>query len=148
MVNDLAVKGKKAMVSILSSLFPYGNLSKTIFFKLFDVKIAPILLYGSELSGTKVYDSLERVHRYACKHFLNASFKVCSSFALEDCGRFPLYIQIQRRLLKYWFKLLLLPDHRYVRIAYSMLYFFQIVGQVNWASRGKTMLYTNGFGYV
>ena len=29
MVNDLAVKGKKA---ILSSLFPYGNLSKTIFF--------------------------------------------------------------------------------------------------------------------
>ena len=53
MVNDLAVKGKKAMVSILSSLYPYGNLSKTRFFTLFDVKIAPILLYGSELWGTK-----------------------------------------------------------------------------------------------
>ena len=49
MVNNLAVKGKKAMDSILSSLFPYGNLSKPTFFKLFDVKIAPILLYGSEL---------------------------------------------------------------------------------------------------
>ena len=29
-----------------------------------------------------------------------------------------------------------------------MLYFFQTVGQVNWASRVKHMLYTNGFGYV
>ena len=91
MVIDLAVKGKKAMVSILSSLYPYGNLSKTRFFKLFDVNIAPILLYGSELWGTKMYDSLERVHRYACKRFLNVSFKVCYSFALGNCGRFPLY---------------------------------------------------------
>ena len=64
-VNDLVLKGKKAMVSILSSLFPDGNLSKTTFvFKLFDVKIASILLYGSELWGTKMYDGLERVHRY------------------------------------------------------------------------------------
>ena len=148
MVNDLAVKRKKAMVSILSSLFPYGNLSKTTFFKLFDVKIAPILLYGSELWGTQMYDSLERVHRYACKRVLNVSFKVCNSFALGDCRRFPLYIQTQRRVLKYWFKLLHLPDHRYVKKAYKMLYFFQTVGQINLASRVKNMLYTNGFGYV
>ena len=32
--------------------------------------------------------------------------------------------------------------------AYSMLFFFQSVGQENWASRVKRMLYTNGFGYV
>ena len=123
-------------------------LKQFFFFKLFDVKIAPILLYGSELWGTKMYDSLERVHRYACKRFLNVSFKVCNSFALGDCGRFPLYIQNQRRVLKYWFKLLHLPDHRYVKKAYNMLYFFQTVGQENWASRVKNMLYTNGFGYV
>ena len=144
MVNDLVVKGKKAMVSKLSSLFPYGVLSKTTFLKLFDVKIAPILLYGSELWGTKMYDSLERVHRYAYKRFLNVSFKVCNSFALGDCGRFPLYIQTQRRVLKYWFKLLHLPDHRYVKKAYNMLHFFQTVGQVNRASRVKNMMYTNG----
>ena len=78
------------MISILSSLFPYGNLSKTTFFKLFDVKIMPILLNGSELWGTKMYDSLERVHRYACKRFLNVCFEVCNSFAFGDCGRFSI----------------------------------------------------------
>ena len=29
-----------------------------------------------------------------------------------------------------------------------MLFFFQSVGQENWASRVKRMLYMNGFGYV
>ena len=47
--------------------------------------------------GYKMYETLERVHRYACKRFLNVSFKVCNSFALGNCGRFPLYIQTQRR---------------------------------------------------
>ena len=32
--------------------------------------------------------------------------------------------------------------------AYSMLFFFQTVGQENWASKVKRMLYVNGFGYV
>ena len=108
MVSDIALKGKKAMVSIFSTLSAYGNLSKTVFFKLFDVKIAPILFYGAELWGTKMYDSLERVHRYACKRFLNVSNKVCNSFVLGDCGRFPLHIQTQKRVLKYWLKLLCL----------------------------------------
>ena len=53
MANDLSVKGKKALISVLSSLYSYGNLSKTTFFKLFDVKIVPFLLYGSELWGVK-----------------------------------------------------------------------------------------------
>ena len=53
MANDLAVKDKKALISVISSLYCYGNLSKTSFFKLFDVKSALILLYGSELWGMK-----------------------------------------------------------------------------------------------
>ena len=95
-----------------------------------------------------MYDSLERVHRFACKRFLNVSNKVCNSFVLGDCGRFPLHIRTQKRVLKYWLKLLRLSDHRYVKKAYSMLFFFQSVGQENWASRVKRMLYTSGFGYV
>ena len=45
----------------------------TVFFKLFDIKIAPILFYGAELWGTKMYDSLEYVHRYACKRLINVN---------------------------------------------------------------------------
>lgn len=148
MANDLALKGKKVLISVLSSLYRYGNLSKTTFFKIFDVKIAPILFYGSELWGSKNYDCLERVHRYACKRFLNVSFKVSNSVALGDCGRFPLYIQTQIRVLKYWFKILHLPDHRYVKKAYNMLHYLQETGQTNWASRVRDILFLNGFGYV
>lgn len=68
----------------------------------------------------KMHDRLERVHRYACKHFLNVGFITCNSFALGDCGRYPLHIKTLIRVLKYWFKLLHLPDHRYVKKAYYM----------------------------
>ena len=100
------------------------------------------------MGSEKKHDCLERVHRYACKRFLNVSFKVSNSFALGQCGRFPLHIQTHIRVLKYWLKIIHLPDHRYVKKAYNMLHYLQTVGQTNWASRVRDLLSTNGFGYV
>ena len=51
MSSDLAKKGKHVLVSLLSSLYEYGQMPKHIFFKLFDMKVVPILLYGSEIWG-------------------------------------------------------------------------------------------------
>ena len=49
MTKDLANKAKRVLVTLLNSLYEYGTMPKTAFFKLFDVKVLPILLYGSEL---------------------------------------------------------------------------------------------------
>ena len=66
MVNELCIKGKRFLTSILSSLHTYGVLSKDMFFKIFDVKISSQLLYGADIWGMRRYDCLERVRSEEC----------------------------------------------------------------------------------
>ena len=66
MVHELCVKGKRILISILSSLYNSGQLPKTVFFKIFDTKICPQLLYGAEVWGLETFIDLERVQYYAC----------------------------------------------------------------------------------
>ena len=53
-----------------------------------------------------------------------------------------------KRCLKYWLRLLKMPNDRYVKKAYSMLVYYSDFGYVNWATKVKNVLYSNGFGYV
>ena len=45
----------------------------SVFFKLFDTQIVPVLLYGSELSGYSDCPNVEKVHMYACERILGLS---------------------------------------------------------------------------
>ena len=40
---------------------------------------------------------------------------------LGDCGRFPMYIKSTRRTIKYWLKILNMPQTRFVRKCYDMM---------------------------
>lgn len=107
-----------------------------------------MLLYGSELWGLEVRESVERVQYYLCKRFLNISLKANNYAVLGECGRYPLHITSAKRAIKYWMKILRMPSHRYVRKCYQMLFYFDSVGYSNWATNVKNMLCTNGFGYI
>ena len=48
MAEDNCVKGKRALNSILASMCYFGNYRMLYFFKLFETKVLPILLYGAE----------------------------------------------------------------------------------------------------
>ena len=48
---------------------------KHIFFKLFDMKVVPILLYCSEIWGYRKYEVLEQVQYYTCKRYMCAGIK-------------------------------------------------------------------------
>jgi hypothetical protein len=48
-------------------------MSETVlFFKMFDIKIAPILLYGSEVCRLDYIYEIEKNYLYACKRFMLA----------------------------------------------------------------------------
>ena len=66
MATELATKGKRVLVSILSSLHQYGTLDKNSFFIIFDTKVCPILLYGSEIWGLGMRENIERIQYYLC----------------------------------------------------------------------------------
>ena len=150
MAQDLAGKGKRAFIAILQSLRNYGNLSKTafFFFKIFDMKVCPMLLYGSELWGLETFEYIEKVQYYACKRFINVSLKSCNYGVIGDCGRYPLYVETMKRTLRYWIKLLKMRNDRYVKKCYKMMVHYSEFGYKNLASQVKNVLYENGFGYV
>lgn len=41
-----------------------------------------------------------------------------------------------------------MPEHRYVHKCYKMLYYFDALGQQNWATSIKNILNENGFGFI
>ena len=79
------------------------------------MKVVPILIYGSEIRGFKKYDILEQIQHYACKRYMCVGIKSCNAVFLDDCGRFPLYIETAKQCLKYGIRILKM--HRYVKSA-------------------------------
>ena len=148
MAEDLASKGKRALISILQSLSEYGNLSKTAFFKIFDTKVCPMLLYGSELWGLKQFECIEKIHYDACKRFIKVPLKTCNFGILRECGRYPLYIETAKKVLKYWIKILHMQNDRYVKNCLNIMLHYDNFGCTNWVSNVKKILSENGFGYI
>ena len=55
---------------------------------------------------------------------MNVSQKACNAAVLVDCNRFPLHIEIVKRAVKYWLRILKMgPEtpERYVKKCYVML---------------------------
>jgi hypothetical protein len=148
MVQELCIKGKRIIISILSSLYKSGQLPKTIFFKIFDTKICPQLLYGAEVWGLEEYIDLERVQYHACKRFMCVKQNTCNAAVLGDCYRFPLFIETYKRCIRYWFKILNMTSERYVKKCYLMMVNDDINGKTNWVTKLKHILQRNGFGNV
>ena len=75
MTDDLAKKAKRILESLLQTLNNFGQLTSSGFFKIFDMKICSMLLYGCEVWGTQQFENIERTQYYACKRFMNVSQK-------------------------------------------------------------------------
>ena len=147
-VNDLALRGKRALISIMSITHKTGTMSRNVFFKLFDTQIQPILLYGCEVWGFQRYDCLEKIHLLACKKFLRVGSSTPNCMVYGECGRYPLYISSQIRCLKHWLKLLNMHEKRIPKLAYNMLFHLDEMGKTTWASSIRYLLFSHGFGCV
>ena len=146
--EEAATKAKKCTVEILRALRKINCISPVVFFKLFDSQVVPILLYGAEVWGYKQYESVERVHLFACKSFLRVCNKTPNNVVYGEVGRYPLHITAVIKCIKYWFKLLLQPDNYYSKKSYNMLLMSHNRGKTTWVSRVKNILVNNGFEQV
>ncbi|XP_071104703.1 uncharacterized protein [Haliotis cracherodii] len=146
--SNAAMQAKKILMGILHSLKTFTDLSYQTFFKIFDTKITPILLYGAEVWGHTEYRTIELVHLYACKRFLGVKNSTSSVMVYGECGRVPLYIFQHIRILKYWFKILKMPIDRLPRKCYNMMLLYEKHGSRSWVYDVKSLLNDCGYGYV
>ena len=146
-VEALSGKALRAVAGIKRLYFRFKALPVDMVFKIFDTKIKPILLYGSEIWGFQEYDAIEKVHVKICKMMLGVGRDVKNGVALGECGRYPILIDTQTRLMKYWCRLNM-PSNRYPKQCHNMLHAHDSAGRKNWASEIRLLLCKCGFGQV
>jgi len=146
-LRDLAIRAKSAVINIIKTMRRINCTSCCIFFKLFDTQVQPILLYASEIWGLEGCDIIEGVHLFAIKRFLNVSMQTPNALVYCETGRFPLSINCTLRAVKYWMKILRMPDSRFPRKVYNMMK--ARGGRLNnWYQRLKSNLSEHGFQHI
>ena len=64
MAIDQSTKAKRILISLLNSLNNLVQLPYDVFFKLFDRKVSPVLLYGCEIRGFTNIEPIEVVQQF------------------------------------------------------------------------------------
>ena len=149
--SSFIAKAKQACHQISSSLYRLNCYNLDIFLNLFDSKVLPVLSYGSELWGIYENSDIERVHTNCLKHFLNISTHCSNAKLYAETNRYPLQITFKIKCIKYWLRLINLPNTRICKQAYDSLLLLSENGSENWVSRVKiySVLMALGlFGYV
>ena len=136
-------KATAGIVEILKTSWKLGDVSPNIFLKLFDSKIKPILLYGSEIRGMQM-----DLHLFAMKRLLNVSPKTPNDMVYGETGRTPLHMDAKVSSIRFWLRLMRMEAERLPRKAYNMLVSVYNNGRQCWVSAVHRNLTMYGFGYV
>ena len=125
------------------------NSSLSIFLKIFDCQIQPIVQYGAEVWG--LYESVahcEKVHMFALKKFMGVSLQTPNDLVYCETGRYPITVNSAVKCIRYWLKLTRMDASRLPRKAYNMLRILDGRCQNNWVTKVRMTLYEHGFDFV
>ena len=97
-------QARKAMFAVLNKsrklLLPVD-----IQLQLFDTMVAPILLYGSEVTGFEKHDILERLCIQYYKIILKAKKSTPNFMLYGELGRHPISVLIKSKMIGFWQRL-------------------------------------------
>lgn len=103
--KHIADQANKAVFALLKKI---RNLSLPfdVQIDLFDKMIKPILLYGCELWGVGNVDIIEKVQLKFFKQIFHLKNATPSYMIYGELGVTPLYVEIQKRIVSFWCKLI------------------------------------------
>jgi hypothetical protein len=107
----LAKAGRQAMFAMRRRAWELGACLPEQQCMLFDVFVKPVLSYGCEVWGVDLLgradcSSVERVHRWFCRHIQGLPKQVASAVSLAELGREPLHLFWVQQLVRFWNRLL------------------------------------------
>ena len=148
--KTLAEQASKALFAVKSNLAQFGMLSVDMLFKIFDTKILPILTYGAEIWSSHRGSDVEKVHHDFCKYVLKVSKLTPNVLVRGELGRYTIDTIRTEILIKYWLKLLQMPNERLPKICYNLqCKWLEAKPRTNcWAKDVKDTLLAQGFGYA
>ena len=99
-------------------------------------------MYGSEVLfiGKEIL-VFETVHLSFLKNMLGVKQATTSVTIYGDTGKYPLFLKQLIVALKYWIRLISLPESCYLRIVYNSLASLDFIGETNWCSHIRSLLF-------
>jgi len=147
--TDLLLSGQatKAIFKMNSYLHKFTDLSPKHTLELFDKLILPILNYGSEVWGFHNGIHTERTQLNFCKRLLGVKTSTQNNFVFGETGRCRLQNIRIFNIIKYWSKLCMTRDSKYIKIVYNSLKQKSDENGriINWVSKVKGVLSKLGF---
>lgn len=147
-IENLCSKASKLISRTRSLCKRYDNIDPRILFKIFDIKIKPLILYGSEIWGVGKCEKVEQMHVKFCKAVLNVGKTTHNNLTLSECGRHHLFVNYNTRAIKYWCRLLYMNETMYAKKCYLQSFNLDKLGKQNWASDIRKLLCSLGFAYA
>ena len=89
--------------------------------QLFDHTIVPILLYGSEVWGYQNTQILENLHNEFLRNILNLRKSTPIYMLHTELGRWPLQINIKKRMIGYWISIINGKQSKLSKLLYNIL---------------------------
>ena len=114
-LEDLYSRASRAMFALLAKCRKF-DLPIDIRLELFDRLVTPIMLYACEVWGFDKAATLEKLHLKFLKYTLKVKMSTCSNMVYGELGRFPLYIDIKKKMIGYWANLLNGKDTKYSNV--------------------------------
>ena len=146
--SHLDKKAKSAVFGLCTALKKLPEMTKDTFFKIFDIKIQPILTYAAEVWGVYQIDTVERIHLIACKRFLGVPNITATNKVYGELNRYPLFIKTQLCAIRYWLRILNMNVTRLPRQAYQMQLELDNIGHRCWVSQIRELLSNCGYFYI
>ena len=145
--NTLAGQAQKAIFKLNKYLYKFTFITPKHKLDIFDKLITPILNYSSEVWGFCQANAIERVHMQFCKKLLGVKKTTQNDFVYGELGRVNYVTKRHLQIIKYWFKLLMAPENKYIKLIYNMmLHDLEVLPhKTNWASLVRQLLMSLGF---
>jgi hypothetical protein len=97
-----------------------------ILLQLFDVMVAPILLYGAEVWGYEKNDISETLHLEFCKYIMKVKKCTPNYIVYGELGRVPMSVHINARMIGFWARIVNGKKEKISRTLYDILYQFDL----------------------
>ncbi|XP_076449514.1 uncharacterized protein LOC143285948 [Babylonia areolata] len=150
-VKQLKDQARRAMTALLRKSRQL-QLPISCQLDLFNSLVMPILTYGCEVWGNNCVDIAESLHLEYCKYILRLKKSTPNCFIYGETGRFPLFVHVYCRMIKFWQKLsidTLTSKKFYSRMLNTLTECFNLqIHKNDWLLKMKLILDGNGLSFL
>ena len=104
-VKSVAQSASRALGLLIGRYKNMGGMSFTVFSKLYETTVWPVISYASAIWGTKSYSCINAVENRALRFFLGVGKYTPTAAVTGDTGWEPPLVKQCRNLCKFWHRL-------------------------------------------